>query len=76
MKCRKVKEEHVLVFSQDEAGRNLTVAIQRHVSICPDCARKAEKTRRIVTIVRERCVREQAPLDLRQRIMACLRDEH
>jgi len=73
VKCRKVKEEHVLVFTRDEAGRQLTVAIQHHVSVCPDCAEVAEQTRRIVTIVREHCGREAAPDTLRQRIVARLR---
>lgn len=76
MKCRKVKEEHVLVFTKDEAGRELTVAIQRHVSVCPDCAEVGEHTRRIVTIVRRQCIRETAPETLRERIVARLRNEN
>ncbi|MEM6793094.1 MAG: hypothetical protein AAF725_03890 [Acidobacteriota bacterium] len=74
MKCRKIKEEHVFVFAQGETGKSLTVAIRRHVSICPDCARQAAHAQRIVAIVRERCARETAPVDLRERIVATLRD--
>ncbi|MEM1177231.1 MAG: hypothetical protein AAGM22_02705 [Acidobacteriota bacterium] len=66
----------MLVFTKDEAGRELTVAIQRHVSVCPDCAEVGEHTRRIVTIVRRQCIRETAPETLRERIVARLRNEN
>lgn len=71
VKCRKVKEEFILVFSENEDGRQLRVAIQRHVTVCPECAAKAEHTRRIVTLIRERC-RCEAPRDLRHRILSKL----
>lgn len=73
MRCRKVKEEFVLLFGRQEPGRRLTVAIHQHVSDCPECARQAEHARRIVTIVRERCTRQRAPGDLRERILDRLR---
>ena len=72
-RCRKVKEEFVLHFREEEDGRRLSVAFHRHVSACPDCAKEAESTRRIVTIVRERCGRRSAPGSLRDRILAGLR---
>ena len=73
MKCRKVKEEFVLIFGKDDDGRDLRIAIQRHVAICPDCAQMAENTRRIVTVVRERCTRAVAPTDLREKVLQVLR---
>ncbi|MEM8930291.1 MAG: hypothetical protein AAGE94_03915 [Acidobacteriota bacterium] len=75
MRCRQVKEEFVLVFGRQEPGRRLTVAIRQHVSDCPECVKLTEQTRRIVTIVRERCVRRQAPVNLRERIIDHLRDD-
>ena len=74
MRCRQVKEEFVLVFGRQEPGRRLTVAIRQQVADCPECIQLTAKTRRIVTIVRERCVRRQAPGDLRERIIGHLRD--
>lgn len=71
MNCRKVKEELVLLISGDD-DRNLTVAIRHHVSVCPHCAQRAERTRKVVTIVRERCGRQRAPMSLRDRILARL----
>ena len=73
MNCKKVKEEFVLLFRHNELGQSLTLAIRRHAHICPNCRRKAEHTRKIVTIVRERCVRSPAPSDLRERILDGLR---
>lgn len=73
MSCKKIKEEFIVLFGEDAAGQDLMLAIRRHVSICPRCAEKAEHTRKIVTIVRERCSRESAPGELRERILARLR---
>lgn len=72
MKCRKVKEELVLLLREGEEGQDLTIAIRRHVSVCPHCARRAEQNRKMVTIVRERCARRSAPTSLRARILARL----
>lgn len=71
MKCKQVKEEFILVYGEDEDGGRLRIAIQRHVSACPECAAKAEHTRRFVTLVREHC-RCEAPSDLRRRIQTFL----
>lgn len=73
MSCKKIKDEFIVLFGQDSAGQDLMLAIRRHVSICPQCAEKAESTRKIVTIVRERCTRESAPGELRERILARIR---
>ncbi|MDA8017836.1 MAG: hypothetical protein MPN21_10355 [Thermoanaerobaculia bacterium] len=71
MKCKQVKEEFVLVYGEDQDGGQLRVAIQQHVTDCPDCAAQAEHTRRFVTLVREHCRRE-APSGLRRRILTIL----
>ncbi len=71
MNFRKVREETVVVFCQDEAGTTLRVAIRQQVEICPDCQEKAAMTRRMVTMVRSRCSRS-APQSLLSRILACL----
>lgn len=71
MNCRKVQEEFVVVFCQDEAGTTLRVAIRQQVETCPDCQEKAAMTHRMVAIVRTRCVRT-APQTLLGRILSCL----
>ena len=71
MNCRKVQEEFVIVFCQDEAGMTLRVAIRQQVEACPDCQEKAAATRRMVAIVRSHCS-QKAPQDLRSRILSCL----
>ncbi len=71
MNFRKVQEEFVIVFCQDEAGTTLRVAIRQQVEACPDCQHKAAMTRRMVAIVRTCCVR-QTPQTLLGRILACL----
>ncbi|MEM1203520.1 MAG: hypothetical protein AAGN66_09865 [Acidobacteriota bacterium] len=73
MDCKKVKRELFLLYVQGEAGRKLLVAIRRHASDCPQCVEKARHTRKIVTIVRERCAPAPAPTALRERILENLR---
>ena len=69
MRCKQVKEEFVMVYGEDEDGGQLRIAIHQHVTACPDCAAKAEHTRRFITFVREHCRRE-APTDLRRQLVA------
>jgi len=71
MNCRKVQEEFIVVFCQNEAGTTLRVAIRQQVQSCPDCQQKAAMTHRMVAIVRTRCVRP-APQTLLGRILSCL----
>lgn len=72
MNFRKVKEEFVVVFCQDEAGATLKIAIRQHLVACPSCRKQADQARRIIAIVQQRCTRHCAPQDLRSRILACL----
>ena len=73
MSCKKIKQEFIVLYGEDGAGRDLMLAIRRHVSVCPRCAEKAAHTRKIVTIVQERCTRESAPGELKERILARIR---
>ncbi|MEM9557045.1 MAG: hypothetical protein AAGC60_22495 [Acidobacteriota bacterium] len=72
MKSKRVKEELVMIFGQDEE-RSLVIAMRRHVDSCPHCHEKAEHTRRIVAMIRRRCERTRAPKELKTRIVAGLR---
>lgn len=73
MNCRRVKEEFVMLFGQQDEGRSLLVAMQRHVRACPHCHERAESTQRIVSILRRRCGQAPTPKGLRTRIVAGLR---
>ncbi len=72
MKCKRVREEFVFRFVDNEMGQELQVAFDRHVADCPHCAQQTQFTRRLLTIVRERTVRCHAPTSLRDRILAHL----
>lgn len=72
MDCRKVREELVFLYIDNEMGQELLVAFQRHVSRCPHCAQEAQYTRRLLTILRERAGRRRAPRRLRAQILARL----
>ena len=72
MDCKKVKEELVFLYADNEMGREVRVAFKRHVSLCPRCARKAEFTRRLLDLIRERARRREAPRRLRAKILAGL----
>ncbi|MEL7061887.1 MAG: hypothetical protein AAGN46_17810 [Acidobacteriota bacterium] len=73
MKCRRVRDEFILIFGQEDAGRRLLVAIRHHADTCPDCQETARQTQHFVTILRQRCSRWQAPSSLRNRIVEHLR---
>ena len=72
MNCKELREEFVFLFADNEMGQERLVAFRRHVADCPDCAQQAEFTCRLLTIVRKRAVRWEAPSSLRARILAGL----
>ncbi len=72
MDCKQIKEELVFLYADNEMGQEVLIAFKRHVSVCPHCARKAEFTRRLLELVRERARRRQAPRRLRAKILAGL----
>ena len=63
---------HANVSEEMIAATDLLIAYRSHVADCPHCAQEAQLTRRLLTIVRERCVRCEAPSRLRARILAGL----
>lgn len=72
MDCKRIKEELVFLFADNEMGQELLISFRRHVSVCPHCAREAEYTRELLTIVRRRAIRRPAPRGLRTKILAAL----
>lgn len=73
MNCRKVTEV-VFLYTDNEMEEELLISFREHIELCPGCARRIEYTRRMMTIFRQRCTRATAPENLRQRILASLRE--
>lgn len=71
MDCSKF-EEIVFLYSDNELEQELVVLYRRHLDLCPECARRALYTQRLLTILRRRCARAPTPPGLRRRIFANL----
>lgn len=72
MDCKKIKEELVFLFIDNEMGKELVIAYKRHVSHCPECARRERTTAYLVSLLRERNLRCEAPRRLRGKILSGL----
>lgn len=72
MDCKGARQV-IFLYVDNEMGEELHVAFERHMSICPHCARHIESTQKWLTLVRRRCLRVRAPEKLRQRILTSLR---
>jgi mycothiol system anti-sigma-R factor len=71
MDCAKF-EEIVFLYSDNQLEQELVVFYRQHIDLCPDCARRAIYTHRLLTLLRQRCGRTTAPERLRRRILASL----
>lgn len=71
MECREVAEI-IFMFFDNELDRGRQEPLREHLSQCPDCARQLEYTRRLLILVRRRCVRHPAPPHLRRKILTSL----
>jgi len=65
-------EEIVFLYSDNQLKQELVVRYRRHIDLCPECARRAAYTSRLLVILRQRCERATAPQRLRRRILASL----
>lgn len=70
MNCRRVSEV-VYLYTDNEMGTELRVEVREHLVLCPRCARKAERAKRLAALV-GRCARTSAPERLRERILTNL----
>lgn len=73
--CKKIHEELVFLYEDNEMGREMVVAYKRHLEDCPGCAQEAQYTHKLLMIVRQRVQRTTAPISLRERILAGLPDQ-
>jgi mycothiol system anti-sigma-R factor len=67
MDCRRFREA-VYLFDAD-TGEELLMSFRAHCADCPRCAGEAEFKRRLLELVRRRCCRQNAPAELRARIL-------
>ena len=70
--CKKIHEELVFLYADNEMGQEMLVAFERHLAACPECAQNAQFIQKFLMIVRQRCGRAYAPNSLRERILAAL----
>jgi len=68
MDCKRVREV-IFLFFDNEMDDELLTPFQDHVSHCGHCAHTMVYTRKLLLIVRQRCVRCTAPERLRHRIL-------
>jgi mycothiol system anti-sigma-R factor len=71
MDCKKVAESLFLFFDNEMDGK-LRAPFEEHLARCPGCAHRLAYTRKLLVIVRSRCVRQFAPPSLRVRILTSL----
>lgn len=71
MNCKRAAEV-IFLFVDNEMGEDLLDPFRRHLDDCPCCKQKTYYTRKVLLVVRERCIRHHAPPRLRQRILTSL----
>lgn len=72
MDCKKIKEELVFLFIDQEMGRDLVISYKSHVSSCPECARQERSTAYFVSLLRRCNLRCEVPSRLRGKILSGL----
>lgn len=70
--CKKIHEELVFLYADNEMGQEMLVAFKRHLADCPECAQDAQYTQKFLMVFRQRARRARAPRSLRERILAGL----
>ena len=71
MDCKEVGKV-LFLFFDNELEEALLTPFKDHVGRCGDCSRRVDYTRKLLVIVRERCIRCTAPDRLRHRILTSL----
>jgi mycothiol system anti-sigma-R factor len=71
MDCKEVGAV-LFLFFDNEMEDGLLSPFRDHVSGCGDCAKKVDYTRKLLLIVREKCIRCSAPERLRIRILTSM----
>ncbi|HEV7669522.1 MAG TPA: zf-HC2 domain-containing protein [Thermoanaerobaculia bacterium] len=71
MDCKRVCEA-IYLFVDNELEEDLQAPFRAHVEDCPECAHRVGKARKVVILVRERCIRCCAPDHLRLKILTSM----
>jgi len=71
MDCKEVGAV-LFLFFDNEMEEELLAPFRDHVSRCGDCAKRMDYTRKLLLVVREKCVRCSAPDRLRIRILTSM----
>ncbi|HEX3128507.1 MAG TPA: zf-HC2 domain-containing protein [Thermoanaerobaculia bacterium] len=71
MDCKEVSSV-LFLFFDNEMEEALLTPFRDHVAGCGDCARRMDYTRKLLLVVREKCLRCTAPDGLRIRILTAM----
>ena len=71
MDCKEVSEVLFLFFDNEMEDALLT-PFRDHVARCGDCAKRMDYTRKLLLVVREKCLRCTAPDGLKIRILTSM----
>jgi mycothiol system anti-sigma-R factor len=71
MDCKEVAEA-LFLFVDNEMEEERRTPFRDHVDRCPGCSKKMKYTLKLVLLVRERCIRCNAPEALRHRILTSM----
>jgi mycothiol system anti-sigma-R factor len=71
MDCKQVSAT-LFLFFDNEMEEALLAPFRDHVALCTDCAERVDYTRKLLLIVRQRCIRCTAPANLRQKILTSM----
>ena len=68
MDCKRVSEV-IFLFFDNEMDEDLLTPFRDHVDRCGECSERFDYTRKLLLVVRQRCLRCNAPERLRHRIL-------
>lgn len=71
MDCKEVSAT-LFLFFDNEMEEGLQAPFRDHVALCTPCAQRLDYTRRLLLIVRQRCIRCTAPATLRLKILTSM----
>jgi mycothiol system anti-sigma-R factor len=69
MDCQRVRES-MFRGCDNELDPELFAPFHQHLSFCPGCAQEFAYLRKLVEVIRVRCCRDAAPVQLKVRILA------
>ncbi len=71
MDCKRVVEV-LFLYVDNELDDELRNPFRQHLAVCGECAQRTDYTRKFLLIVRKKCLRFSAPVELRERILTSM----